>query len=249
MAVATTIENNSTSGEAKVVASPSTDASSKDVTKEKTYWHSFYSKAAIPAVPSQFCVMVSTELNRDETTLVEFGCGNGRDSLYLSSQGFSVFASDLCQEAIRSNNQKGEERKLLAHFSVCDVTDATAVQKLVDVARGNNLGDDHKNVTVYNRFFLHSIDAKQEDLFLKALSKAMKTGDKLYMEFRCEKDEALPKVYGKGHYRRYVHTDRLVAYLKQEELGFDIEYQITGQGMAKYKTEDSFVSRIVAVRK
>ena len=37
--------------------------------------------------------------------------------------------------------------------------------------------------------------------------------------------------------------------LKQEELGFDIEYQITGQGMAKYKTEDSFVSRIVAVRK
>ena len=74
----------------------------KDVTKEKGYWNTFYSKASIPAVPSQFCVLVSTELSRS-TPIVEFGCGNARDSLYFISQGFTVLASDLSKEAIESN--------------------------------------------------------------------------------------------------------------------------------------------------
>jgi hypothetical protein len=49
-----------------------------------------------------------------------------------------------------------------------------------------------------------------------------------------------------GHYRRYVATDALMVLLK--ELGFEVQYEMTGQGMAKYKSEDPFVSRLVVVR-
>ena len=75
-------------------------------------------------------------------------------------------------------------------------------------------------------------------------------GDKLYMEYRCDKDEALPKVYGKDHYRRYVKTSEMVQFLESDgEEAFEMEYETTGQGMAKYKHEDPFVSRIIAVKK
>mmetsp|Transcript_5813 Transcript_5813/g.5654 ORF Transcript_5813/g.5654 Transcript_5813/m.5654 type:complete len:80 (-) Transcript_5813:503-742(-) len=66
------------------------------------------------------------------------------------------------------------------------------------------------------------------------------------MEFRCELDEALPKVYGKGHYRRYVKTNDVINLMKS--MGFELEYEMTGQGMAKYKSEDPFVSRVIVVK-
>ena len=89
-----------------------------------------------------------------------------------------------------------------------------------------------KCLNLYSRFFLHSIDYEQERLFLSAVSEATQLGDKLYMEFCCLLDATIDKVY-KYHYRRYVDTDSLVAML-QEELGVDVLYETTGQGMAKY---------------
>ena len=227
----------------------------KDVTKEKGYWNTFYSKASIPAVPSQFCVLVSTELSRS-TPIVEFGCGNARDSLYFISQGFTVLASDLSKEAIESNQEKIAADTVAENkgtkFSICDCTDETDVDELIKSARATT-GDSDGNIAVYNRFFLHSIDQVQERQFLTSLKKSMIKGDKLYMEYRCDKDEALPKVYGKDHYRRYVKTSEMVQFLESDgdsdAFAFEMEYEKTGQGMAKYKHEDPFVSRIIAVKK
>lgn len=115
------------------------------------------------------------------------------------------------------------------------------VQNVVNAAR-----KDGGNVTIYNRFFLHSIDGNQEEKFFHALSQALVGGDKLYCEFRSKEDEALDKVHGKEHYRRYVDTPLLVENLTTK--GFNVEYSITGQGMAKYKVEDPFVSRIIATK-
>jgi len=211
----------------------------KDVAIEKEYWNTFYSNVStIPAIPSQFCVLVATEVNRS-TPIVEFGCGNGRDSYYFSTQGIKVFGSDLSKDAIAKNNE--EKGKFGAKFVVCDCTNKDDVGRLIEKARNGN-----SNIVIYNRFFLHSIDAEQEKNFLTALGEHMIEGDKLYMEFRCEHDETLPKVYGKTHYRRYVVTEEMLKFLGS--LDFEIEYEKTGQGMAKYKDEDPFVSRVIAVK-
>jgi SAM-dependent methyltransferase len=176
---------------------------------------------------------------------VEFGCGNGRDSIYLARHGFQVFAGDLSKAVIMKNQEKdgGKENQHAADFNVCDVSKAQQVKSLVHKARGGT----HTCLNLYNRFFLHSIDDEQERLFLSAVSEATQSGDKLYMEFRCSLDATMDKIY-KYHYRRYVDTDSLVVLL-QEELGFDVIYETTGQGMAKYKNEDPYVSRIIAERR
>jgi len=226
-----------------------TDVTNKDVETEKDYWKTFYSKANIPSVPSQFCALVATEINKStHTSIVEFGCGNGRDSEYFSSlqEDLRVFGSDLSEDVITKNSI--EKTRHGAEFFVCDCTDEKDVGNLIEKAHNNTNGNNDTNkIVVYNRFFLHTIDEKQEEKFLTALGHHMKTDDKLYMEFRCDLDEALPKVYGTSHYRRYVVTKDLVEFLKT--LSFDIEYERTGQGMAKYKNEDPFVSRIIAVKK
>jgi len=207
----------------------------KSVTAEKDYWNSFYSKFNI-SHPSQFCVMTAIEADR-ERPIVEFGCGNGRDSIYLATHGFTVHACDLSKDAIDHNNEKSKDISTLK-FEVVDASAEDEVKAIVDGARTEN------NINVYTRFFLHSIDQIQQDKFFHALSAAMIEGDRLYFEYRCALDEDLDKVHGKGHYRRYVDTPAMVKGLKL--LGFDVTYEMTGRGMAKYKEEDPYVSRIIA---
>merc|ERR1712232_1216721 len=143
---------------------------------------------------------------------------------------------------VESYGGPSEENQLQLQFSICNCTNKKEVSDLIGSARV-----DGGNITVYHRFFLHSIDASQEKLFCEALSGALISGDQIFMEFRCSMDEALPKFYGKDHYRRYIHTPDFVEYL--DSIGFQVEYEQTGQGMAKYKNEDPFVSRVIAKRR
>lgn len=214
----------------------------KDVTKEKSYWNSFYAKFD-QQVPSQFCVLTAVEVDRNRP-IVEFGCGNGRDSIYLASQGFTVSACDLSKEAIEHNLSTLKTHKVSSdslEFSVVDATNREQVQQILDHARSRG---GTNNITVYSRFFLHSIDKDQEDLFLDALCTALAVGDTLYFEFRSKMDEALPKEHGKDHYRRYIDTPALLRRLEDRKCS--IFYDVTGRGMAKYKNEDPIVSRIMA---
>ncbi len=101
-------------------------------------------------------------------------------------------------------------------------------------------------LTAYSRFLLHALDEQQEEIFITALDRHLESGDRVYMEYRCSKDADTPKVFGQ-HYRRFVDSDKLLSKLS-DELSFTIDYSITGQGMARYKNEDPFVTRIIATK-
>ena len=214
----------------------------KEVTREAAYWNRFYNDEFKVEIPSQFCCLVGTEAPKTRP-FVEFGCGNGRDAMYIARQGLPVYAGDLSCKAIECLQKAAPPN---ATFSVCDVSKPEDVKALVTLAREAANESDNFNVTLYNRFFIHALDEHQESVFLGALSEATKTGDILYMEYRCTLDETLEKEHGKGHYRRYVDTNELVKLLTR--LNFKTTYEITGQGMAKFKKEDPFVSRIICAR-
>ncbi len=214
--------------------------SDKNLRHESDYWDDFYAHWEID-IPSQFCVMLATEADKTRP-VVEFGCGNGRDSIYLARHGFHVTALDLSEEAIRHNQQKADRMSSLEATFICgDVTSSNDVSKAMNQARVDDMP-----LNIYSRFFLHTLDDEQEQLFLTALSAVTHTGDNLYLEFRCDLDANIDKLF-EGHFRRYVETDKLVESLQQQH-GFSVSYRRTGQGMAKYKHEDPFVSRIIATR-
>ena len=205
---------------------------------ESDYWNTFYSKFSV-SHPSQFCVMTAVEAERDRP-IVEFGCGNARDSIYFASHGYTVYGCDLSQPAIEKNSEKSKDIPSL-EFKVVDVGNVDQVQAIVDKARAQSGAG---NVNVYTRFFLHSIDETQQAKLFAALSNVLVAGDKLYFEFRSKMDESLDKVHGKEHYRRYIGTPVMMEDLSK--LGFDVVYAMTGQRVVKYKEEDPFVSRIIA---
>lgn len=215
----------------------------KDIEFNKKYWDSFY-KSNHKHTPSQFCVCVLTEIKSD-ATIVELGSGNGRDSHYFASQGHVTIAMDLSHQAIKSCKELAKSRNIEhTAFIQGDITCKESIRNVVEHAREKS---GKKEVIFYSRFVMHSVDEGQELLFLKMLSDCMEAKEVVYFEFRSKEDSELKKHYG-GHFRRYVDTDNFKQLLINE-FGFGIDYSITGRGMAKFKEEDPFVSRVIARKK
>jgi hypothetical protein len=204
------------------------------------YWNNFY-KEFQKYTPSQFCVSVITDLPQD-AVIVELGSGNGRDSLYFASQGFTLLALDLSEVAVEACQHYCEAQDLeTALFVQADLTDANAVARAVEKARVKSASG---ALVFYSRFVMHSLDDAQQRSFLQALCSCSYPGDVIYFEFRSTGDGSLEKHFG-GHYRRYVNTNEFEDDL-ENIAGFGVVYSITGQGMAKFKEEDPIVCRIIA---
>ena len=196
------------------------------------YWEEEYSKNAIPLYPSQFAAFVASELFDSETHIIDVGCGNGRDSIFFAHLGKQVIGIDGSSVVVETNNKLFEKQSQSLHFIEKDLNDAAV--------------SDYKlpaNSTIYSRFFVHAIDQNAENNFLRMASNSLKSGQRLFLEFRTEKDANLVKV-AKEHYRRYVNTEAFIENL--EAHGFKVDYTVQGFGYAKYKTEDAHVCRIIA---
>jgi SAM-dependent methyltransferase len=211
----------------------------KNVRQESEYWNQFYKDWTLD-VPSQFCVLAATEIESG-SVVVEFGCGNGRDALYLAEHKYRVVAMDLSQEAIRKDKLIASERKGNSlTFLKGDVSNDDDVKRAVAISREGKID---QKISVYTRFFLHTLDSSQEIKFIKALSRYLQSGDKLFFEFRSKEDERNTKIY-EDHYRRFIDTEKFVLML-QRQFNFKLLYCITGRGMAKFKLEDPIVSRVI----
>jgi SAM-dependent methyltransferase len=193
------------------------------------------------SIPSQFCTLTATEVEK-ETPIVEFGCGNGRDSIFFARHGYNITAMDLSSEVIKYNTEKTVNISNI-NFLQGNVANYDDVKNTINIANKNN----EKNLVVYSRFFLHSLDQEQEQKFMISLSQLLKPKDRIYFEFRSKEDENKDKIYGK-HYRRFIDSDSFIRNL-EDNYNFIVEYSITGQGMAKYKSEDPFITRIIAKKR
>lgn len=217
----------------------------KNIIHEKAYWDSFYDTWGLD-VPSQFCVQVLTDIDRT-SPVVEFGSGNGRDSHYMASQGCIITAMDLSSAAIEKCRDRAAEKKIKhAFFFQGDVANEADIVSALSHGR-EQAPPSAQPLVAYSRFLLHALDEDQARSFIAALGDRMIGGERLYLEFRSKEDAATPKVFG-NHYRRYVDTVRLVDQLTDES-NFDIDYTLTGRGMARYREEDPVVSRVIATHR
>ena len=82
----------------------------KNREQRKTYWKEFY-KQRHSLVPSQFCALVASEIDTS-STVVDWGSGNGRDTLFLAAQGHMMIAMDLSTEAVKVGEHEARLRGL-----------------------------------------------------------------------------------------------------------------------------------------
>lgn len=218
----------------------------KDNSIEKSYWDEFYKSSTIE-IPSQFCVSMATD-NHNKKTVVEFGMGNGRDSLYLAALGHIIISVDISESAVISCDNTMQSKNISHATFLCgDISQKEIVEKAIATAR-EKCHKTHTELIVYSRFVMHSLSQEQENDFLESLSVLLQAGDRVYFEFRSEEDCDTEKYFGNtNHFRRYVDSKQFIKNL-QEKYKLDIDYSITGRGMAKYKGEDPVVTRIIAIK-
>jgi ubiquinone/menaquinone biosynthesis C-methylase UbiE len=208
-----------------------------------TYWDSFY-RAANPDIqaPTTFAWWCLPRL-APGATLLELGCGNGRDAVFFAEKGLRVVALDQSDVAIaslsaRPQNERYDHRPT---FLEADFT------RLED-GRFGQLD------AVYSRFTLHAITQEEASVSLGWAARNLRPGGRLLVEVRSVKGS----LYGKGearerdafvydgHYRRFVRSEELAA--EVTGLGFAIEDAIEAAGLAVHKSDDPVVIRLSAAR-
>lgn len=204
--------------------------------RDTAYWNLFYASNPEIEEPSLFAKYVYDMLEEDKTML-ELGCGNGRDSIYFS-QKVDVTAIDASDRAIAELNEiyggKAGIRFLCDDF-VCA---AALYQSQYDYC--------------YSRFTIHAINEEQERDVITNVRRALKKDGLFFIEVRSIHDE----LYGKGksagrnayiyngHYRRFIVLEELVDTLSEN--GFTITYAKEDVDFAPFGESNPPIIRIVA---
>ncbi len=200
-------------------------------------WDGFYNTHQ-HKIPSQFAAFCLNEFPR-EHTVIDCGCGDGRDSLFFHRYGSRVIGLDASESAIKFAQTRAEQTRADdgIRFAVTDFANPTQTLQ-------GELSQTNANYVIYSRFFLHAIPPETQRAFLAFCAAVCPSNTPaLFLEFRGEKDADIPKNFGR-HYRRYIsHADISTALA---EAGFQISYHTCGTGYAKHKDEDAYVHRIIA---
>lgn len=203
------------------------------------YWNGFYAsrEAKKLSIPSQFAAFVAQEAVGDGL-IIEIGCGNGRDSFFFAKQGFEVVAIDGSSAAIEKCSSLRDEQALLHLSFACSSVGTPEFLGALQEARAKTDGA----ATAYARFFLHAITDSEEEALLTDVSKALRPGDRLALEYRTVRDAAGEKVTA-AHYRRFV--DPTDVFVSATKLGFSVDYAVEGFGFAKYGADDAYAARCI----
>lgn len=204
----------------------------KDET-EKQYWDSYYSdnrNIATYNPPSQFAAFFLTELvGLNINTIIDIASGDGRDSLFFAQYGYEVIAVEKSREAVAYT------QKIAQNFDNLNVInlDITKEQISSELVQG-------KSKVFYARFFIHTLTVSELALFFDNISKIMKRGDYLFLEYR-NKDDAVRKKITPKHFRAFYTADFVSD--KAMERGLQCSYEEKGTGFAKWGEDNASVSR------
>lgn len=202
--------------------------------EQRELWEKFYSGDGQVFFPSAFAKSVLPKLGKGHT-LLDVGCGNGRDSIFFAENNIHVTAIDLSKEAISRLSAKEPQVQ-----AVCGnvITSPIFIENKYDY--------------IYSRFFIHALTEEDETRLLERCFAAMQAGGKLFIETRCIEDELCgvgERITDNewmidGHYRRFVIPEKIVR--KLDTIGFQSISSHCARGFAPFDGTDPIILRISA---
>ena len=213
--------------------------------KQVKFWDEYYSerRADQTLVPSQFAVFFANEVDGRIDGILDVGCGNGRDARFFAGIGYSVVGIDSSPGAIElcrllAESLPDPERARARYVN------STAIGSGIASGLECLMGLGAEKIAVYARFLLHAVDEAAEADLLQSVLQAGSRVALLGAEFRTHHDRNLPKSTP-DHYRRFIDPSVLVA--RAVSIGYSVEYRTEGVGLAKFRTDDAHVSRVMLV--
>jgi len=200
-----------------------------EIKNEINYWDSFYQNESPPSSPSSFSEYILPYVKDTHKTLLDIGCGNGRDSLFFKNNGFDVISID----SSKSPNFLGDSNNF---FKV-------------------NINDINFKVDIYYaRFFIHAIKENTLDSFIENLYKLMSKKSKFIFETRStkgitnleKKETNFKSSIGEKHFRMLYSINYLRNKLEKK---FKIDHLIEINNVTKYKNNNPYVIRGIVTKK
>lgn len=208
--------------------------------RTKVYWADFYARTEYTSGSTFFEFVVARPAT--PRTVVDIGCGDGRDSCAFGTTGRRVLGLDQSPVGIEHAQHRAKTLDLdRVEFRTCDVASVDDLGLALDAVR-----DPGGAATLfYLRFFLHAIQEQVQVALLDAIDAHARPGDQLAAEFRTDRDAHTAKVHTK-HYRRFQSGPELVADLRRR--GWTVEYEEERSGLSPYGEEDPVLMRVIARR-
>jgi tellurite methyltransferase len=171
-----------------------------------TFWQRYYVGAikgdcGLVDQPSPFAEWVHSQLEaqqvctRESLTMLEVGCGNGRDSAFFAARGIQVIATDKCEEAVKLTASK------LPRSSIAQIGDVSHLP-------------DTKVDYAYARFVLHAITEDEQIALFKWIHDNVRRS--FFVETRSVRDPRFGRgtcvgvnAYVDTHYRRFMTMETL----------------------------------------
>ncbi len=206
-----------------------------------SYWDTFYTRQR-RRLPSQFAAMVASELHEPHF-IIDLGCGNGRDTVFLAECGHRCIGLDASETIIEANKSEIDQlvdRGLsFKHFLIGE-------NRLSEIWN-TDISEQSKDlpVIIYSRFLLHAIPETLENFLVHDIYQCGSNLSNLYIEYRELRDKEIDKIYS-DHYRRFVDAG-VFARKMMDNGGMILDYQIIGRGLAKFREEDPWIARQIFV--
>ena len=210
---------------------------------QDVYWADFYARHEIEGGSGFF----ETVVGRPDlpSTVIDLGCGDGRDSLAFGAAGRTVIGMDRSRVGVRKAAQRTTELGLSDRVSlvICDFSysDRLAVELRTVAATTEG------SILFYLRFVLQALPANVQEVLLGVMADVARPGDLLAAEFRSDKDEKRPKTYG-AHFRRFQNGPAFGRDLA-DRFGFSVLEEHEGTGLSPYRREDPELYRVIAKKR
>ena len=207
-----------------------------------SFWDSHYQEFALTK-PSKFAQHCFGRVINSNDTIVELGCGNGRDGMALAKKASRYIGVDQCPIAVKRFSEiiasselasAGRQSVQSANFATLDF---------------NPFGVGAKRLVIYSRFSFHSITYQDADRLLDNLHRITTAPWIFALEARTIFDS----LYGQGlmvgkhefrtdHYRRFIDPNEFLAEIVKR---FSVQYFELGRGFAPFEGEDPLVMRAI----
>jgi cyclopropane fatty-acyl-phospholipid synthase-like methyltransferase len=196
--------------------------------KNSVYWNNFYKKFSLQS-ESNFAKFVIKIIKKNKT-LIDIGCGNGRDTFFFIKKNIKALGIDKSITAISKNKNQINFKNI-------------------------NILKNYKKIKqkfdyIYARFFLHAIGKSEEIVFLKIIRYLSKSNSTIYLEFRTDKDPLIKKGSKiskneriHGHYRRFINVENFCQNLKKFKFKILLCKQSTN--FSKFKNEKPHICRLI----
>ena len=205
----------------------------------KAHWDTYYENKIAPQSPSSFAIYVAKSSVKKNQSILDIGCGNGRDSIFFAEQGHRVTALDRSKLAIDICRTAHSGRSIDFIFGL-----------LSDVS---SLQENHYDM-IYSRFAFNAMPLQEEIDVINKSFELLKVGGDIYIECRSVNDplfrkgELLSKTEKvHGHYRRFIVLDELIDRLVN--CGYEVVNSEESNGLSVVMDDDPVLIRVCARKK